>query len=48
MATIAAGGEASRQRLKMRLASRVEGSAFTAAENVTLAFAPREGHLVLA
>ncbi|RUZ65226.1 ABC transporter ATP-binding protein, partial [Mesorhizobium sp. M7A.F.Ca.US.007.01.1.1] len=36
------------QRLRLRVPSRVDGSALRSGEAVSLSFAPHEGHLVLA
>lgn len=48
VAIIAVGDDGSPSRLRMRLPSRVGGSALTWGETVALSFAPREAHLVLA
>jgi spermidine/putrescine transport system ATP-binding protein len=47
VATITAGGNAA-QRLRLRMPSRIDGSALKSGETVSLSFAPHEGHLVLA
>ena len=47
VATIMAGANAA-QRLRLRMPSRIDGSALKSGETVSLSFAPHEGHLVLA
>ncbi|MBN9217512.1 MAG: ABC transporter ATP-binding protein [Mesorhizobium sp.] len=48
IATITAGAEGVAQRLRLRMPSRIDGSALKSGETVSLSFAPNEGHLVLA
>ncbi len=48
VATIASGADNAAQRLRLRLPSRIGGSALKSGETVSLCFAPHEGHLVLA
>ncbi|RUZ73277.1 ABC transporter ATP-binding protein [Mesorhizobium sp. M7A.F.Ca.US.006.01.1.1] len=48
VATIMAGADNAAQRLRLRVPSRVDGSALKSGEAVSLSFAPHEGHLVLA
>jgi len=48
VATITAGADTAAQRLRLRMPSRIDGSALKSGETVSLCFAPHEGHLVLA
>ncbi|MGX7871708.1 TOBE domain-containing protein [Mesorhizobium sp. ORM6] len=48
VATITAGTVDPAQRLRLRMPSRIDGSALKSGETVSLGFAPHEGHLVLA
>ncbi|MBZ9764229.1 ABC transporter ATP-binding protein [Mesorhizobium sp. CA8] len=48
VATITVGTDNAAQRLRLRVPSRIDGSALKCGETVSLSFAPHEGHLVLA
>jgi len=48
VATITVDADHAAQRLRLRMPSRVDGSTLQSGATISLAFAPHEGHLVLA